>query len=684
MPREPQPRFPASAHVRETGGPSARQRILSWLLDEMPSGAVRPPGTAGAATWQHPASNVRLGQICFIVILLHLTLRVAIAARFPVLVEEAYYWQWSLFPSLGYVEHPPMVAWLILACRCLLGCSSPLVIRLAALGAGAIVHLLVYTLALQLFRDRLLAALSLIISLAMPGLAAMGILIVPDTPLLVFALLYLNLLAMAVRRNEFRWWPACGICLGLALLCKLSALLLPLATAIYLAVSRQDRTWLRRPGPSVALLAAAAVCSPYLVWVVHHGGDTPGVLLQSVRVEEWGFSLAKLGETLFEQMVMAGPLLFTPLAGCLLLGAGELSQHRRAFLFAQIHFAFPLAFFLLVGTFGETHPHWTALAYSTAAIALAALLECSHPWFRRVVGAALAVQIGVTTALACLTVVGIEQLQRIPADEAGGRLDQKLAAAQQSLFAWGDLARRVADAQEFVGPGEAFVFCDQRDTTSMLTWHGRPRPVANIGPLMPLSAARLTSQKHFVDYHRLIGQSGIFVTSTKWEIEHALRYLFEDVRESPSQTGGRAGEFRLFYVKRLRARAVVHFPRVNRQMSQLEEELTSAEYVARAEIDDRSFVEQLYEDVYGRTPREDEIAAWVSGGDALNRAKLAQMLITGPEFWTLRRTRGDQWIQAARRRARRRSLPEPRRRHPIATGVGRDEDNLAARKSAKP
>src|SRR5205807_9195996 len=38
--------------------------------------------------------------------------RVVVAARTPVIDDEAYYWIWPRHLTLSYLDHPPLVAWL--------------------------------------------------------------------------------------------------------------------------------------------------------------------------------------------------------------------------------------------------------------------------------------------------------------------------------------------------------------------------------------------------------------------------------------------------------------------------------------------------------------------------------------------------------------------------------------------
>jgi 4-amino-4-deoxy-L-arabinose transferase-like glycosyltransferase len=58
-------------------------------------------------------------------------LRAAVAATTELSDDEAYYRLWALAPAMSYLDHPPMVAWLIAAGQAVLG-DTPLGVRLAA------------------------------------------------------------------------------------------------------------------------------------------------------------------------------------------------------------------------------------------------------------------------------------------------------------------------------------------------------------------------------------------------------------------------------------------------------------------------------------------------------------------------------------------------------------------------
>ena len=62
----------------------------------------------------------RVGSVVLYVVLL----RLLFSGPFELLHEEAYYWLFSRFPDIGYLDHPPMVGWLIRFFTSLLGQSE--------------------------------------------------------------------------------------------------------------------------------------------------------------------------------------------------------------------------------------------------------------------------------------------------------------------------------------------------------------------------------------------------------------------------------------------------------------------------------------------------------------------------------------------------------------------------------
>lgn len=50
-----------------------------------------------------------------------LLVRLAAAPLIVLIPEETYYWMYAKYPAMGYLDHPPMVAWIIAAGTHLVG-----------------------------------------------------------------------------------------------------------------------------------------------------------------------------------------------------------------------------------------------------------------------------------------------------------------------------------------------------------------------------------------------------------------------------------------------------------------------------------------------------------------------------------------------------------------------------------
>ena len=69
---------------------------------------------------------------------------------------------------------------------------------------------------------------------------------------------------------RWRWWLGAGVCAGLALLSKYSAVLTMAGAVLYLLSSRAHRHWLATPKPWLAALVALLLFAPVLVWNAAH------------------------------------------------------------------------------------------------------------------------------------------------------------------------------------------------------------------------------------------------------------------------------------------------------------------------------------------------------------------------------------------------------------------------------
>lgn len=74
----------------------------------------------------------------------------------------------------------------------------------------------------------------------------------------------------ATHTGMLRWWLALGVIAGLGLLCKYPIVFLLAALGGYLVCHRAGRRHWRSAGPYCAVLVAAAVFAPHVVWLTRH------------------------------------------------------------------------------------------------------------------------------------------------------------------------------------------------------------------------------------------------------------------------------------------------------------------------------------------------------------------------------------------------------------------------------
>jgi hypothetical protein len=253
-------------------------------------------------------------------------LQLVVGSRIPLDPDETYYWEWSRHLALGYYDHPPAIAYLIRAGTAIFG-PTALGVRfvpiLANLGGG----LMILLIARRLGGPRAARDAGLLL-LALPIVAAWLLLATPDCPLFLADGLALYAVVRALEasprsRPALGWWLAGGAALGLGLVSKLLALLLPLGVLLALLLRPDLRRRLAEPGPYLAALLAALLVVPSVVgnrsaspfaFQVHHGlGGSHG----SPLLQELDFIGSQAG--------IAGGILFV-----LLVAAAARSLRRSA------------------------------------------------------------------------------------------------------------------------------------------------------------------------------------------------------------------------------------------------------------------------------------------------------------------------------------------------------------------
>lgn len=206
--------------------------------------------------------------------------RLAVAAIAPLTPQEAYYWTWSRFPDWSYFDHPPLVTYGIIVMTALLG-QTAFAIKCAAILWSLGSNLLWAGLVQDMFNDRRVTLWSLLALNLTPLYQLYGVGSTPDGPMLFGWIGTLWAVWRASRNNQGHWWYIAGAFLGLACLGKYAGVLLVPVVGLYLLAVPSQRHWMAKPQPYLALLIAATVFSPVVLWNAHH--DWASLAFQSTR-----------------------------------------------------------------------------------------------------------------------------------------------------------------------------------------------------------------------------------------------------------------------------------------------------------------------------------------------------------------------------------------------------------------
>jgi Dolichyl-phosphate-mannose-protein mannosyltransferase len=201
-------------------------------------------------------------------------LRMASAGLVGLGVDEAYTVAIARQLQLSYFDHPPLHLWLVHLCSGALGYGRLARLPFIALFAGS--AWLLFALTRRLFGAAAGVWAVLAFNLSAFFTVVAGSWILPDGPL-IFCLLTAACQLAGIFFESDRprappagghggSWLGAGAWIGLAGLSKYQAVLFGLGVAAFLLSTDRGRAWLRRPGPYLAALTAAAILTPVLVW----------------------------------------------------------------------------------------------------------------------------------------------------------------------------------------------------------------------------------------------------------------------------------------------------------------------------------------------------------------------------------------------------------------------------------
>jgi len=212
------------------------------------------------------------------------------AGQYGFLSDELYFLDAGSHPAFGYVDFPPLIAWLAAALKAGFG-ASLWALRLVAALAGFGVTWLSIEICRELGGRAFAQWVTALIVLLAPGFVAIQAIFTMNVLDQLWWALALWLIVRYLDGHDRRTMLAVGVVLGVGLLTKLS--ILALCMALPLAFLMWYPAVLRRPETWVAVLAAFLIALPFGAWqiandwpfldfVAAYGGEPPeAIVLQN-------------------------------------------------------------------------------------------------------------------------------------------------------------------------------------------------------------------------------------------------------------------------------------------------------------------------------------------------------------------------------------------------------------------
>jgi 4-amino-4-deoxy-L-arabinose transferase-like glycosyltransferase len=386
------------------------------------------------------------------------------AGRVPLSADEAHYALYGLHPDLSYFDHPPLVGWL--QTLALFFSSSEFALRLWPVLLAAATALALYAFTGRLFPDGhpWLGFWSVVYYQSGLLFHAFGLALVPETPLVLFALLAMLALLNALERGRLNGWLLFGLCVGLAGLSKYTAVTLVFSAALFVILQRRLDV-LRTPGPWLAVALAFLLIAPVLYWNATHDWLSFRYQLDhGFRPKDWEWT--RVGISQLAQFFAYAPGIYV--FGLIALGAGFREWRERG---VQLVLLLTLPVLLLFASGSgreESLPHWTALAWAGSA-PLATRWLVAH-WPNRPVR----VFAGFSAGYSLVLILFLHILFFFPSLPFPGK-HHPLAP----LAGWSQAAERAALLRmEFLHENpQAVLLVPNWSLASRLAWYARPLPV---------------------------------------------------------------------------------------------------------------------------------------------------------------------------------------------------------------
>ncbi len=445
-----------------------------------------------------------------------LILKLYLASILDLYSDEIFYWWASTRLSLAYSDLPFMTA-LLAGLGSNFEPASAFQVRSLFLLLGSALPLLVYWVALPIY-GRKQALESAILTLCLPLGGFMGLLAVPDVPLVCFGLLSIGSFERALRLNRWSYWLLTGLWVALGLCTHYRFFLYPLAAIVFLLLYPPARSQWRNPRLWSAMLIATLGLIPILWFNLSNQLSSASFYL--VERHPWEFQPLGLLHVFKQAGLVTPPLYLVFLFTIWALYQQSLRRMDSAALL--LCFAITnLSVYLVLAPWTDadsTSIHWPLSGYFPLLIAVPAALRSLHEILlrryskrsaRQIIGAIPV--IGFAGTLVALLGVGSQAFQEPLQGIVGtGVLSNKMAGWREFGSHSGAILNRVSL------PAEPLILTDNYYTAAQAEFAGLSRVTLTLDQDKAIRDGRITQlrlwNKSLDDLGQYEGQPALYIT----------------------------------------------------------------------------------------------------------------------------------------------------------------------------
>lgn len=473
-----------------------------------------------------------------------IALRLVFMAPVDLIPQEAYYWNYAQHLDIGYLDHPPMVAWLIWVGTKLFG-DNEFGVRVLATVCWIVATFFSYRFTEDLY-GQAAARMAALLLATLPFYFAVGLVMTPDAPLTAAWAGALFFLYRALVKEDKQAWYGAGAFVGFGLLSKYTIALLGPATVVFILWDQRARLWLKQPQAYLGACLALIVFSPVVYWNLQNAFQSFAFQTADRIDENPRFELPYLVVNMLGLLTPIG-LLATVYAvwkeARMLRCKGSAIKVRRA-RFTLVFTGVPLFVFAVASFLGDTKLNWTGPVWLCGIPAVAGLLS-QLPKDKRFV-IPLQRLAGLTIAFAlCLYAVVLSFIALGPVFPNGVRLPKKPVAWTEFGQLVDMLSNRVKDE---TGQSPLLIGMDKYNLASQLAFYAHDVNYASLSVGRGILDMPSLMYERWYKVDNYLGRTAILISFNRADIEASnvlcrFAMLGTAKEQSVTKNGQQAGVF---------------------------------------------------------------------------------------------------------------------------------------------